>query len=143
MPRFIVRRHRTLQVFMFRSLLSGFIATSLCANAFAQQANRLDCQGQFMQAQATVSGTRLFQATSAMGDGFVRFQGSISAGGVVGEINYQGYTNTSFPGIVRGPLGELAIGVLDNTDGRMIIYQGGAPSIWAPQAIGEFICNWQ
>ena len=56
---------------------------------------------------------------------------------------YEGYTHTAFSGFVRGPLGVIAVGVLDNTDGRMIIYEGGAPSMWAPKTLGEFVCSWQ
>ena len=39
-----------------------------------------------MGTQATLSGTRQLKTISAMGDGHVRFQGRIGAGGMVGEI---------------------------------------------------------
>ncbi len=126
----------------FGLFLLGLTGVGYCASAVAQ-VSLLNCQGHFMGAQATLSGTRQFKTISAMGDGHVRFQGRIGAGGMVGEIAYEGYTHTSLPGFIRGPLGEIAVGVLDNTDGRMIIYEGGAPSMWAPKTLGEFICDWR
>ncbi len=109
----------------------------------AQQTNRLACQGHFQGAQAMIVGLRQFAPTSAMGDGYVRFQGEIAAGGMTGRIIYEGYTATgSFDGYVSGPPGTIRIGVLDNTGGRMIIY-GGTASLGPPTTLGEFRCQWQ
>ena len=132
--------HGSIRIIAF---LLGLNGISLCGSAVAQQVNLLSCQGQFMGAQATLSGTRHFRTISAMGDGHVSFQGRIGAGGMVGEIAYEGYTHTSFPGFIRGPLGVIAVGVLDNTGGRMLIYEGGVPSMNAPKTLGEFVCQWQ
>jgi hypothetical protein len=62
---------------------------------------------------------------------------------VQGSIIYEGYTaNGAFSGSMEGPTGRIAIGVLDNTGGRMIIYEG-TPSLGPPNELGEFVCNWQ
>jgi len=122
------------------SILAGLLAA---APAFAQQVSRLDCQGDFSGAASMISGYRQFTQTSAVGDGYVRFQGNIAAGGVQGTIAYEGYTATApFSGVIESPLGEMSIGVLDNTGGRMIIYDGRA-SLGPPTELGEFACNWQ
>jgi hypothetical protein len=109
----------------------------------AQQANRLDCQGSLSGSPATISGDRQFTPTSELGDGYVRFQGSIAAAGMQGTLSYEGYTATApFSGTIDGPLGRIAVGVLDNTGGRMIIYSG-TPSLGPPNELGELVCSWQ
>ena len=121
----------------------GAIGLLAAIPAHAQQTNRLTCQGHFQGAQATIVGLRQFAPTSAMGDGYVRFQGEIAAGGMTGRIAYEGYTATgAFSGYVSGPPGTIRIGVLDNTGGRMIIY-GGTASLGPPTTLGEFRCHWQ
>jgi hypothetical protein len=60
-----------------------------------------------------------------------------------GSIAYEGYTATApFSGVISGPLGTAWIGVLDNTGGRMMIYDG-KPLLGAPQIFGEFVCSWR
>ena len=111
--------------------------------AQAQQVHRLTCQGHFQGAQAMIIGMRQFTPTSAMGDGYVRFQGEIGVGNIRGGMAYEGYTATgSFAGQITAPQGTIRIGVLDNTGGRMIIY-GGAASLGPPTTLGEFGCHWQ
>ena len=125
-------------------LTAAIMAGLLVAGpAYAQQVNRLTCQGHFQGAQAMIVGLRQFTQTSAVGDGYVRFQGEIAAGGMTGRIAYEGYTATgAFEGFVSGPPGTIRIGVLDNTGGRMIIY-GGTASLGPPTTLGEFGCHWQ
>ena len=128
---------------LFRSLILGLIASALASALAAQQASQLDCNGVFAGAQATVAGVRQFAPTSALGDGYVRFEGTIAAAGMQGRIAYEGYTRTTpFTGIVQGPLGEASIGVLDNTGGSMIIYSGAA-SLGPPTILGQFTCAWR
>jgi len=128
---------------MLTSVASTIACLCLCSEAVAQEVNRLDCQGSLSGAPATISGDREFTPTSALGDGYVRFQGSVAAAGMQGSIVYEGYTATApFSGTIEGPPGRIAIGVLDNTGGKMIIY-AGAPSLGPPNELGEFVCNWQ
>jgi hypothetical protein len=111
--------------------------------AQAQKVNRLTCQGHFQGAQAMIIGMRHFTPTSAMGDGYVRFQGEIGVGNIRGGMAYEGYTATgAFTGQINAPQGSIRIGVLDNTGGRMIIY-GGQASLGPPTTLGEFRCQWQ
>ena len=85
---------------------------------------------------------RQHAAYNALGDGQVQFNGTVSARGITGQIFYGGYTATgAFQGIMSGPLGSMQIGVLDNTGGRMLIYNG-RPTVGAPDTIGQFICAW-
>ena len=128
---------------MRRTIAWILAGISLCDQAAAQQAHRLDCQGSLSGAPATISGYRQFAPTSALGDGYVRFRGGVAAAGMQGSINYEGYTaNGAFTGTIDGPLGRFAIGVLDNTGGRMIIYDG-TPSLGPPNELGEFVCSWR
>ena len=128
---------------MLRSLACALAGACLCGQAVAQQMNRLDCQGELFGAPAAISGNRQFTPTSALGDGYVQFQGGVAAGGMQGSLLYEGYTaNGAFAGTMEGPLGRMAVSVLDNTGGRMIIYDG-APSLGAPNQLGTFACNWQ
>jgi hypothetical protein len=89
---------------------------------------------------AVIDGMRLYSTYNAMGDGQVQFQGQVAAQGIVGEMQYAGYTRTApFQGVMSSALGTVQIGVLDNTGGRMIIYNGRA-TLGPPETIGEFVC---
>ena len=119
-------------------------ALLVCAwtEVFAQQA-QLQCQGVMGNTPAVLSGVRRYAPYNAAGDGYVKFSGTVAAGGIRGNVAYEGYTQTApFQGVIETPRGPLAISVLDNTGGRMIIY-GGTPSLGPPQTIGEFVCRWQ
>jgi hypothetical protein len=61
---------------------------------------------------------------------------------LTGEMHYAGYPATApFAGVMSGPLGAMKIGVLDNTGGRMIIYNGRA-TLGPPATIGQFVSVW-
>ncbi len=107
-----------------------------------QQLNQLDCRGQIYGLQAIISGQRLYSPYNALGDGEVAFSGQIQAGNITGTIQYGGYTTGAFDGFIQSTAGSVRISVLDNTGGRMIIYEGGA-SLGAPTEIGVFVCDWQ
>jgi hypothetical protein len=110
--------------------------------AQAQSSSQLRCRGVLFGAPAAIEGQRLYAAYNALGDGQVRFNGTVTARGMSGRIAYGGYTATgAFQGIMSGPLGSMQIAVLDNTGGRMLIYNG-RPTLKAPDTIGEFICAW-
>src|SRR5262245_40206918 len=68
-------------------------------------------------------------------------RGEIRAAQLVGQIAYEGSTSGAFPGYVSGPLGVVQVAVLDNTGGRMIVYEG-TPSLGAPRELGVFVCAW-
>lgn len=92
---------------------------------------------------AVLAGVRVYSPYNALGDGYVKFVGQVSAGGIQGRIAYEGYTATApFTGVITSPQGVLRIGVLDNTGGEMIIYEG-TPRLGAPQTLGRFVCRWQ
>jgi hypothetical protein len=68
-----------------------------------------------------------------------QFSGSVSAAGMSGQIQYAGYTRTApFLGVMSGPLGSMQIGVLDNTGGQMLVYDG-RPTLGVP---GSFSSVW-
>lgn len=114
-----------------------------CTQVCAQQISQLQCQGAMGNTPAVLSGVRQFARHNAMGDGYVKFVGTVTAGGISGRMTYEGHTRTApFQGVIITSQGPLRIGVLDNTGGQMIIY-GGAPSLGAPQTIGQFVCRWQ
>jgi len=110
--------------------------------AYPQQLNQLACQGQIYGLQAVITGQRLYRPYNALGDGEVAFDGRIQAGGITGTIRYGGYTNAAFDGFIQSTAGSVQISVLDNTGGRMIIYEG-TPRLGAPEQIGIFVCQWR
>ncbi len=124
------------------ALLAAGPAFLIALPAAAQQVNQLTCQGQIYGLQAIISGQRLYQPYNALGDGEVAFNGQIQAGNISGTIQYGGYTSGAFDGLIQSSAGSVNITVLDNTGGRMIIYEGGA-SLGAPTEIGVFICDWR
>ncbi len=128
---------------MLRSIRWAAVVICVAAPAAAQQVNQLHCSGVFAGAPAEIVGIRKFAPYNALGDGQVQFRGTIAAAGMQGSIGYEGYTRTApFTGIVEGPLGTKTIGVLDNTGGRMLIYDGTA-SLGPPRTLGEFACAWR
>jgi len=137
---FRTRPRRALAILGF----SGYLALALTASfsAQAQQTAHLRCRGVLFGAQAVIDGMRQYAPYNGLGDGQVRFAGTVAAAGLTGEMHYAGYTATApFEGVMSGPLGAMKIGVLDNTGGRMIIYNG-RPTLGPPDTIGQFVCVW-
>lgn len=130
--------------------ISALALAALCAAApaHAQQVSQLSCRGVIANLPATLVGTRHYVPHNAVGDGYVRFAGGIRARGndgrpIDGRITYEGYTRTApFPGVIESPLGVYRVGVLDNTAGRMIIYDG-RPNLGPPNIFGQFVCDWR
>jgi hypothetical protein len=92
---------------------------------------------------ATLSGVRQSVPYNALGDDFVRFAGVVTAGGIQGRIDYEGYTRTApYNGMIESPAGAFSVGVLDNVGGQMIIYSGKA-TLGPPNQIGGFSCSWR
>ncbi len=131
-----------------RGLAVALVVLLASASAWAQQVARLDCKGILGNTPATLSGNRVFVQTNASGDGQVRFTGVVTAGGVTGQIGYEGTTGSwrvgggPMNGFMRSQAGTQSIGVLDNTGGEMIIYSGRA-SLGPPDIIGRFRCAWR
>jgi len=122
--------------------LSLLFACFGCGQADAQY-SRLDCRGTIRDTPAQLSGLRHFAVTNSLGDGYVQFAGTVSAGGITGQITYEGGTqHVPFSGSILIPQGTISVGVLDNTGGQMIIY-GRRPSLGPPETIGRFVCEWQ
>jgi hypothetical protein len=130
-----------MRILKFSAYLS--LAVAICSfSAHAQQVAHLRCQGVLFGSQAVIDGTREYATYNALGDGQVRFAGTVAAAGLTGEMHYAGYTATApFRGVMSGPLGAMEIGVLDNTGGRMIIYNGRA-TLGPPDTIGQLVCAW-
>jgi hypothetical protein len=124
---------------MTRGTCYAALLLCTCTKVWAQQA-QLDCQGVMGNTPAVMSGVRRYAPYNAVGDGYVRFAGTVNAGGIAGRVSYEGYTQTA--PVIETAQGPLRIAVLDNTSGRMIIY-GGTPSLGPPQTIGEFVCRWR
>ena len=128
---------------VIRPLICGLIALCLCGHARAQQMAELNCQGVMGDTPAVLSGVRQYAPYNAVGDGYVRFSGTVAAGGIQARMTYEGYTRTApFRGVIATAQGGMSIGVLDNSAGQMIIYSG-RPSLGPPETIGRFVCSSQ
>jgi hypothetical protein len=128
--------------YTFPKLASAVLTVCMCSQVHAQETAKLDCRGVVGDVPAILSGVRQFRPYNALGDGYVKFAGTVSAGGIFGRITYEGYTRTMpYSGVITTPQGALTIGILDDTGGQMIIY-GGRPSIGPPNILGRFICRW-
>jgi hypothetical protein len=125
----------------YLACVTVFLCT--CSGVYAQHRAQLDCQGVIEDVSATLVGIRQYTPFDSLGDGYVEFEGDISAGGITGQILYEGYTATApFDGVIRTSQGTFSISVLDNTDGQFIIYSG-TPTLGPPQTLGNFVCQWQ
>ena len=137
---FRTRPGRALGILAVFSYLS--LALPFSFSTHAQQMAHLRCEGVLFGAQAVIDGMREYAPYNALGDGQVRFAGTVAAAGLTGEMHYAGYPATApFAGLMSGPLGAMKIGVLDNTGGRMIIYNGRA-TLGPPATIGQFVSVW-
>jgi hypothetical protein len=124
-------------------LTCALITLFTCSQVRGQERSELNCQGTMGNAPAVLAGVREYAPYNAVGDGYVRFMGAVSAAGISGRIKYEGYTRTgAFEGVIATSQGVLRIDVLDNTGGQMIIYDG-KPSLGAPETIGRFVCRWR
>jgi hypothetical protein len=100
------RSARAMRILKYSAHLSLALAIS-SFSAHAQQVAHLRCQGVLFGTQAIIDGTREYATYNALGDGQVRFAGTVAAAGLTGEMHYAGYTATApFRGVMSGPLGQ-------------------------------------
>jgi hypothetical protein len=129
---------------MIRYLAEALLAGLIALPVHAQEMSELTCQGTFMGGRAVVQGHRQYSAYNPLGDGYVRFNGSLAAEIGTARMTYEGYTKLgAYRGILQAPQGVFHISVLDatgNAGNEMIIYQGGE-SLGAPPTLGRLICS--
>ena len=76
----------------------------------AQPSAQLNCRGVMGDTPALLAGSRQYAAYNALGDGYVKFAGTVSAGGITGRIVYEGYTQTgAFEGGSMPPVGPAVL----------------------------------
>lgn len=124
-------------------LQAAGLSIGLEATTAYQYTNTVSCQGRFWGYQATITGWHQYAPYNALGDGTVWFVGEMQIGQGKFPMTYDGYTRLApYVGILQVGQQNYAFKILDNTGGRMIIYEGRerltAPAIW-----GEFVCSWQ
>ncbi len=137
-----LRRRSALALRSLQFLTYLTLTLTISLPAHSQRVAHLRCQGLLFGAPAVIDGIREYAPFNALGDGPVRFAGTVATAGLIGEMHCAGYTATApFEGVMSGPLGAMRIGVLDNTAGRMIIYNGRA-ALGPPDTIGQFTCAW-
>jgi hypothetical protein len=115
----------------------------LAGSVVADEIHRLRCQGSSVQGRVVIEGKRTLHVYNALGDGYVRFVGRVSTKRLRGRLRYEGYTNlVPFEGVITGPFAPIPVAVLDNTGGRMIIYDG-RPSLGPPSILAQLVCKWR
>jgi hypothetical protein len=129
--------------YQLSKLACALIVLCACSQVHAQQQAQLKCQGVMGDVPAVLSGLWQFTPYNAMQDGYVKFAGEVSAGGISARMTYEGYTRSApYGGVITNSQGALRVGVLDNTGGQMLIYEG-TPRLGPPTMIGRFVCDWQ
>lgn len=106
------------------------------------ETNTLYCQGQFWGYQATITGWRQYRPYNALGDGYVQFSGAMQIGQFRLPMTYEGWTAMEFRGVLQTSQQTYNFKILDNTGGRMIIYEG-RERLTAPATWGQFTCRWR
>jgi hypothetical protein len=115
----------------------------LAGSAIADEVHRLRCQGNSVQGRVVIEGRRTLHVYNALGDGYVRFVGRVRTSRLRGRLRYEGYTNlVPFEGFITGQFAPIPVAVLDNTGGRMIIYDG-RPSLGPPDILARLVCDWR
>lgn len=110
------------------------------------QVANLQCSGTIYNLPASVNGMREFEAYNALGDGYLRFSGTITTSTESAPMTYEDYSNLApYEGSIRSDsVGTIAISVLDATgpnNDTMIIYSD-IPTLGPPDILGEFTCVW-
>ena len=118
-------------------LLTLIISSPILAQGARLTRHRLECSGYFFNKPVRISGIR--QLRESWGRGgyvtFVNFEGRMqSQQGTAGLI----YENTQGVLLTTPP---MSLVILDNTGGKMMIYDG-RPTLGAPQQLGQLLCKW-
>ncbi len=107
--------------------------------------SRYVCQGKgyIFDEEAVVSGQLEYSHGNALGDGdYSKFTGTIRARSGNMKLIYEGWVNVELKGYLRTRGRDIYISVLDDTGGKMIIYDGRA-TLYAPETLGEFYIRWE
>jgi hypothetical protein len=156
---FVVDAHRTWPAHTTRAALSTllktllmiFLLTGIPYVVVGQNATEVDevmGTGSFQNQLATISGLRVYAPYNAMGDGTVRFVGTLRSPLGQAELGYEGYTNLAPYGgylyMQSGPYqgNTYKVRILDNTGGQFVI-DDGKPTLRAPNELGRFVCQWR
>ena len=128
----------------YRTIVMAVLALCVVTPVNAQNA-QLNCNGVINGWRSTLVGQRRFQATNALGDGYVQFRGVVRSRYGEAPISWEGYSNLApFQGVLRTPDGDYGVGVLDATgaNGSQLIIYDGRASLGPPTVLGEFRCRW-
>ena len=103
--------------------------------------------GSFQNQRATITGRYVYAPYNALGDGTVRFVGTLRSPMGQAKLVYEGYTKLApYDGylyVQSGPYqgNSYRVGILDKTSGQFVIYDG-KPTLRAPNEWGRFVCEW-
>lgn len=107
------------------------------------QAHQLECSGVVGGVPGTISGRRTYTPYNALGDGTVRFAGTVRFGGREAAIRWEDSTNLPpYEGVADLPEGPYAFGVLDNLPGNQMVLYDARPTMGPPTVVGELLCRW-
>jgi hypothetical protein len=128
------------------SLLAGI--PYVVAGQNATEVYEVTGTGTFQNQGATITGQYVYAPYNAMGDGAVRFVGTLRSPLGQAKLGYEGYTNHApYEGylyVESGPYqgNTYKVGILDNTGGQFVIYDG-TPTLGPPNEWGRFVCEWR
>jgi hypothetical protein len=133
-----------------KTLLMIFLLAGIPYVVAGQNANEvyeLTATGTFQNQRALITGQKVYAPYNALGDGTVRFVGTLRSPLGEAELGYEGYTNAppydGYLYVQSGPYqGTYKIGILDDTDGQFLIYDG-KPTLGPADEWGRFVCQWR
>lgn len=130
---------------MFKYLFIVLCIGLIVLPAEGKDISRYICQGRghIFGEEAVVAGQQEYSHGNALGDGdYAKFIGTIKSRSGAMQLIYEGWVNVELKGYLRTRRGDIYISVLDNTGGKMIIYDG-RESLYAPDTLGEFFIHWE
>jgi hypothetical protein len=151
---FVVYTRRTRQAHATRTAMSTLSKTLLMifllagmpyvvAGQNATEVYEVAGTGSFQGQPATITGQYASEPYNALGDATVRFVGTLRSALGQADLSYEGDTNLApYNGYLTVQGNTYKVGILDNTGGEFIIYDG-TPTLGPRDELGRFVCQWR
>lgn len=129
-----------------KTLLVTFLLAGIpfvVAGQNATEVYEMTGTGSFQEQAATIAGQYASERYNALGDATVRFVGTLRSSLGQAELSYEWDTNLApYDGYLNVQGNAYKVGILDNTGGEFIIYDG-TPTLGPRNELGRFVCQWR
>lgn len=130
------------------AIILFFFLALTCINSLSAQQKTVwqnQSQGYLVGYQASIDVTCTFVHHNPQDPSYDSHscRGQIRVGGHLYTLVYEGYvSNSPYDGVLGTPSGNMRVGILSSTGGKIQIYSGKA-SLGPPELHGEFLAKWK